>query len=151
MKTLQLEESKARSLYQTAAPEFKSMLEDTFGKLFFSQKITDRVKTFDDVLKIAGMTMTDILKHGGTEDEIAYRQLKLIVEVLNEGWTPDWNNSNEYKYYPWWRMEGQFSLSFVCYGCASSDVGSRLCFKTEALAQHAVKYFQPIYKKYFTI
>ena len=35
MKTLQLSEEKAKELYKTASPEFRAMLEETFGKDFF--------------------------------------------------------------------------------------------------------------------
>ena len=44
-KSLQIDENKAFDLYQTATPEFKQMLEDSFGKEFFKRKITDRVKS----------------------------------------------------------------------------------------------------------
>lgn len=43
MKTLQIDEANARKLYPKATEAFKTMLEDSFGKDFFSQKITDRI------------------------------------------------------------------------------------------------------------
>lgn len=46
MKNLQINEDKALKLYPNASAEFKQMLDDSFGKEFFSRKITDRVKTF---------------------------------------------------------------------------------------------------------
>ena len=66
--------------------------------------ITKRVKTYADacaVLGIEPMNETVLAKLGFTKDEIAYRKLKTIAEALNEGWRPDWANSNEYKYWPW--------------------------------------------------
>ena len=41
---------------------------------------------------------------GFRPDEIARRKLETITEALNEGWRPDWNNTNEYKYFPWFRI-----------------------------------------------
>lgn len=66
--------------------------------------ITKRVKTYADacaVLGIEPMNETVLAKLGFTKDEITYRKLKTIAEALNEGWRPDWANSNEYKYWPW--------------------------------------------------
>ena len=47
MKTLQLSEEKAKELYKTASPEFRAMLEETFGKAFF-----ESVDTVYDAYKI---------------------------------------------------------------------------------------------------
>lgn len=41
MKTIQISESNARRLYKEAPPEFKMILEDTFGKDFFSEDPAD--------------------------------------------------------------------------------------------------------------
>ena len=83
-------------------------------------------------------------------DEKAYKLLKLIAITLNEGWTPDWNNDNQYKYYPWFYMGG--SSGFRCSGCgdwrSGSDVGSRLCFKTRELAEYAANQFTETYKQF---
>ena len=54
-KSLQIDENKAFDLYQTATPEFKQMLEDSFGKEFFKRKITDRVKSYEDACAILGI------------------------------------------------------------------------------------------------
>lgn len=151
MQTLQLDKNKARSLYPSASAEFKTMLEDTFGKEFFSQKITDRVKTLNDACEVLGLNPSCVISSSDSKDEIAYKKLKVIIRALNEGWTPDWSNSNEYKYYPWFKMQGGFVLYYVDYNFAATDVGSRLCFKNEDLALYAVKQFSDLYKDYFTI
>jgi hypothetical protein len=155
MATLTIDEKKAKEIYPSAAAELKAVLENTFGKNFFNQKITDRIKSFDDILQLAGMwpsTFTTITIND-SPDEIAYKKLKLITKVLNEGWEPNWDNSNVYKYYPWFYMDSSrgFSLYGVYYFGSSSTVGSRLCFKNEALAQFAVKTFLSIYQDYFII
>ena len=152
MATLIIDDKKAREIYPGAPDSLKAILEQTFGgKKFFEQKITDRVKTFEDVLQILGESFN--VRGGETADEIAYRKLKLIARCLNEGWTPDWNNSNQYKYYPWFYMNSVrgFGLFVVTCDYSASSVGSRLCFKTEALAKHAVNHFLDIYKNYFTL
>jgi hypothetical protein len=153
MKTLQINEQTAREIFPKASEEFKEVLKDTFGEKFFQRKITDRVKSFEDACGILGFivqthrNMFEELQ----KDEIAYIKLKVITEALNEGWEPDWNNNNEYKYYPWWNMQNGFSLSDVSYYYSYSFVSSRLCFKSRELAEYAAKQFLEIYKDYFTI
>jgi hypothetical protein len=154
MKVLQIEESNARSLYKTASPEFKQTLEDTFGKKFFSGSITDRIKTYEDACAELGIAaqLEDTLKElGFTPDEINLRKIKTITEALNEGWKPDWNDSKQYKYYPWFKMS---SGGFVFGGadCDGSDAraggASRLCFKSRELAKYAGEQFTKLYSDY---
>ena len=53
------------------------------------QSIIDRVKTFEDALALADeQTREEYLKSVkgyNTKDEIAYKKLKLIAKVVNEG------------------------------------------------------------------
>jgi hypothetical protein len=159
IKTLQIEESKAKSIYKMASAELKIMLEDTFGKDFFSKKITERIKTYEDACAILGIEpIADevLLKLSFTKDEIAYRKLKTITEALNEGWLPDWTNSNQYKYWPWF-LYNPNSAGFgyaAASGAASNtnaNVGSRLCFKTRELATYAGTQFTDIYNEFLLI
>jgi hypothetical protein len=151
MQTLQIDSVHAKKLFPTASLEFKQMLLDSFGEKFFLQKITDRIKTFDDACEVLGIRLEVHPKD--TPDEIAYKSLKIICQALNEGWTPNWKNDNEHKYYPWFYMErgSGFSLGGVNYGCATSTVGSRLCFKSRDLAEYTVKTFLDLYKDYMVI
>lgn len=151
MQTLQIDKKNARQLYPTAAPEFKTMLEDSFGRAFFSQKITDRVETFADILDIAGKTMEQLVNENDTPDEIAYKQAKLIAQVYNEGTIL---KPGDNAYYPWHKIvkdsnhPSGFGLSYLgcVYWAAGSFVGLRLCFKEPALATDAGKKFLTIYE-----
>lgn len=155
MKTLKLDEKTARKLYPTAVPEFKTLLEENFGKECFSQNITDRLKTFEDALEIEGIDSDEFYKScaGLSPDELYYRKLKIIVKAANEGWVPDWNNSNEYKYYPWFDMRSGFGFSGTDYGYsnATTGAGSRLLFKSEELARYIGKQFTEEYKQFMCI
>ncbi len=121
--------------------------------------ITKRVKTYADacaVLGIEPMNEDVLTKLGFTKDEIAYRKLKTIAEALNEGWRPDWANSNEYKYWPWFVYNpahaGFASAStYSAASAASTGVGSRLCYKTRELATYAGRQFEGIYNDFFLI
>jgi hypothetical protein len=84
----------------------------------------------------------------------AQYQIVVIAEALNEGWKPDWGNSDESKYYPWfWKKEKSVSSGFVFdgtdygYSRAGAGAGLRLCFKTRALAEYAGKQFIEIWNK----
>ena len=152
MPTLTLSDKQAREIYPSAAPELKTILEETFGKPFFSQKITDRVKSFEDTCTVLNIKKQYVFDEDeDTEDEIAYKKLKVIAKALNEGWTPDWNNSSEYKYYAWFYLNSPgFRFDYAGYGCTGSGVGSRLCFRSRELAEYAAKQFTDIYKTFFT-
>lgn len=154
MQTLKISEAAAFNLYPTAAPEFKTMLEESFGKDFFSRKITDRVKTFDDACQALGKNVEEEVRAmiGLSIDESAYRKLKIIVEALNEGWKPDWTNGKWDKYYPWFNLSSGSGLRFFGYvdRASGSVVGSRLCYKSSELATYAGTQFIDIYSDFFT-
>lgn len=162
MKSLQIDESNALRLYPTSSPEFKLMLEDTFGKEFFNRKITDRVKSYLDACAIKGIqprTIDQYPKLFGPDEsaseingEFAFHQLTVICEVLNEGWVGDYSDSSQRKYYPWFewkKAQSGFGFSDTYFGCtySVSDVGSRLSFRTSELAEYAGKTFIEIYNQ----
>jgi hypothetical protein len=158
METLQIDKANALKAHDEASTKGKSLLENLFGKKVFLKDVKDRIKNFDDVLKENGISREDFEASckGLEPDEIAYRMAKLVCLTFNEGWLPDWTNSNEYKYFPWFVMGSSSGVGFSYDVCAtwrtSSYVGSRLCFKSSDLAKHAGKLFeQEIYKPLFTI
>ena len=157
-KSLEINENKAYELYPTASPEFKQVLEDTFGKEFFNRKITDRVKTYEDACAVLGIdphTSMPDTSDCPKEDRrayIAFHKLVVITRVLNEGWRPDWSNTSQPKWFNWRYTNGNAGLA-----CAASDgapslahanFGSRLCFKSEALADYAAETFKGLYEEY---
>lgn len=115
-----------------------------------NKKITDLVKTFDDARKLTGRPdvpdfsnlPTDMRKHF----EAQYKMI-VIAEALNEEWIPDWDNHNEYKYYPWFKMSpSSFAFRASFYDVAVAGSGSRLKFRTCELAEYAAKQFIDIWK-----
>lgn len=104
----------------------------------------------------------------------AYLKLRIITAALNEGWTPQFTE-DEYRYFPWFwlytkeeiaKMDKEERKKVVLFGgaahsgaiagfayaatadapsAADAFVGSRLCFKSSALAEYAGKQFAEIY------
>lgn len=157
--TLEINKAAALKVYQNTSPEIRTMLESLFGKETFNQKITDRVKTFSDALAVVGASnnLQMLLDYNGIDEVFiaakAWAKATIICKALNEGWVPDWNNSSEYKYYPWFKMNTGSGLSYgdYAYDLSSSRVGSRLVFKSSELAKYAGEQFLDIYKEFMTI
>ncbi|MDR3141942.1 MAG: hypothetical protein LBU37_09495 [Tannerellaceae bacterium] len=121
--------------------------------------IAKSVKTYADACAIIGIEpIVDevLLKLGFAKDEIAYRKLKTIAKALNEGWEPDWTNSNQNKYWPWFLYNPNsagLSCALTAHAAshASTSIGSRLCFKTHELAAYARENFRDLYFEYLFI
>lgn len=158
MKQLQITENNAMRLYNTASPEFKTALEDTFGKDFFHRDITDRIKTYEDACELLGLDSDDMpdVSCVPEEDEkshIAYHKLIIIARALNEGWRPNWKNTNEDKWFNWWYIDTNTAGFGSAYSAnapshTTAALGSRLCFKTKKLAVYAANQFQSLYEDY---
>ncbi len=121
-------------------------------KKFFSVPldIRDKVKSFIDACIILNIDHKSVFSLTDTKGEAAFKRLKVIIRALNEGWWPDWNNQNEYKYWIWWTMKGGFSYSRVRYHDTFTLVPSALCLRTEELAKHASKIAFDDYELYYT-
>lgn len=148
---LKLDRQTAKKLFPSSPAFFQETLKATFGESTFSMKVTDRIKSFEDACEDQGLNPNDPIFTTGTPDVIAYNKLtKAIIPSLNEKWTPDWNNSNQRKWYCWFKYDGSgFRFYDSRYGLVFSSVGSRLCFKSEELAVYAAKQFQNEYNQLF--
>lgn len=123
-----------------------------------------KIKTFADACKKLGLDPqklpeVSLLPEKHQKSIIAFFKLIIIVEAINNGWTPNWNDHNQWKYYAWFYVKASeeqpagsgFSLS--CYGCSYTvtDVGSRLCFETSEQANYAAKQFEDLYQDYLLL
>lgn len=104
-------------------------------------KIIERVKSFEDAC--------EVLVYAIPKNMHVVDKLKVIAEALNEGWTPDWNNSNQYKYVPYFKWNGTKFVYYYCNGWHShASVGSWLCFKDSSLALYAATQFEDLYNEF---
>ena len=151
-KVLKLTETKARQLYPTASPELKEILESTFGLEALSQKITDRVKSYQDACRETGETPIDenaLRAAGVPDDEIVYKMLKTITRALNGKWKANWADGNQKKWFPWFRLSSSgfvFDGSYYRYSDPRAGHASRLCFESDELATYAGKQFLDVWQ-----
>ena len=130
--------------HKQASEEQKKILENIFGKDMFPPKdIRERIKTFQDAVLMLGydnQTVIDYYKLNhinSAKDIIAYAKLRVIVEALNDGWKPTFDNE-ERRHYPW------FSICKHAY----SSYGYRLALKSVELAYYCAKQFLDIWIDY---
>ena len=128
------------------------------------EDITNRVKSYADACKVLGIEPMDedsMKAQGFRPDEIARRQLETITEALNEGWNPNWADTDEYKYYPYFyievsevQTEDDTSGADAGLSCAYTNAsatsapayfGSRLCFHDRETARYAGRTFTNLY------
>lgn len=64
---------------------------------------------------------------------LAYHKLTVITRALNNGWKPNWDDQNEWKYYPLFRYVNA-GLSFAYTALAAAIAGAS--FRLSALLSH---------------
>lgn len=143
MRTLQIKQDSLLVAFRNAGKEGKQVLSDLFGKqVALYDNITDRVKSFEDACQVLGIS-TNVPEVKGLPRKhqkaiIANYKLIVIAEALNEGWKPNWQDSDEYKYYPWFDMSNPAGVGYSNTSNAASyttaSIGSRLCLKNRELA-----------------
>lgn len=95
----------------------------------------------------------DKAKQAGLADHnMAELELIIITKAINpEDFKPDFDNTNQYKWFPWFRY-GQsgfrFVRSFFTYSSSNATLGSRLCFFNESTSDHMGKTFEATYKRF---
>ena len=114
------------------------------------------IKTFEDACKaIRVTTALPTLANGCQEllkTTIAGYKLMVIFQAINAGWTPDWGNSDQAKWFPWfWVLPSGsgFSYSHSAYYYGNTIVGSRLCTDTSEKCNYIAVQFEAEYKEFF--
>ena len=119
------------------------------------------IKTYEDACKAQEVDATalpdvSMLPAKHQKSIIAHYKLIIVVAAFNGCWTPDWSNTRQWKYEPWFRVvpdsskPSGFGLSSNDYDNwnANSIVGSRLCFETSEQAEYAGTQFKELYEDY---
>lgn len=119
-----------------------------------------RPATFEAACKAQGLDPNKVIPDVSMLPEqdrkavIALAKLCIIQRSLNGDWTPDWNDYNQYKYYPWFDVNPKeespsgFGLSYgdcVC-DLTVSGLGVRLYYKDRETAEYAATKFVSLYE-----
>lgn len=87
---------------------------------------------------------------------IALNKLFTIAQAWNkeDGFIPDFNDANQYKYFPWFKYDKDaagfvFASAVNASAITIADFGSRLCFKTRKRAIQFGKQFVYLFNKVF--
>lgn len=92
-----------------------------------SKKIT----SYEDACKVLNIQPIneEVFNAFPKEDQrsmLAYHKLTVITRALNNGWKPNWDDQNEWKYYPLFRyVNAGLSCAFTS-SAATSSSASRL-------------------------
>lgn len=111
-----------------------------------SKKIT----SYEDACKVLNIQPIneEVFNAFPKEDQrsmLAYHKLTVITRALNNGWKPNWDDQNEWKYYPLFRyVNAGLSCALTNHSATSTHaaIGSRLCFPTSALAKYAAEHLR---------
>ena len=144
---LSLSFDEAKLLHNGASQERKLELEEFFTELK-PISIINRVKTYEDALEVLRRDHFD--ENNLYPREIARRKLEIIIEALNEGWKPDFNDIKQSKWYCYfnWSITGlEYSVSSYSPTNANANIGGRLCLKDKKLANYIGKQFIYLYEK----
>lgn len=181
-----------KAAYEAADENGKKMLCALYPDVFnqpqkrakSNRPVTERVKTFDDACHELGETHPlvqhlNLVEHhladhlDGMDDVLAYLKMRIVVAALNEGWTPDWGNKDEYKWYPWFYILTEeeyndldddakcraYSYASAYGGLVYSHAhsvssfsvtshGARLAFKSKELAVYAGQQFGDLWASF---
>jgi hypothetical protein len=145
---LEINKETAKKLHSEVPAWFQKKLEEKFGVETFKKRDYTDIKTFEDACNEVGVDPLKVTSQDDTIDEAAYKKLKIIVAAINGGWVPDWTNSAQYKYFPWFRLSSGSGLSAHVsgYDSSGSSVGSRLCYESKEKCLYAMEQFKSIYE-----
>ena len=126
----------------------------TFEKIVF-KKIKGEINSVEDAIEELGEDDETVKQlcllqsvEGISDKIISEIEIEIVAKALNDRWVPNWKNSSEDKYFIWWNMEKNcFNYVDVC--CRGASFSSRLCFKSEKLAEKASQILEKQYKNYF--
>lgn len=113
------------------------------------------IKTYEDAcaalqLDVNALPDVSMLPEKHRKGVTAFCKLVIITAALNQGWEPNWNDTDEYKYSTWHGIEASeeqpagfgFSHSDYVTTLSHSHVGSRLSYRTRELALYSAKQFE---------
>lgn len=124
-----------------------------------------KVKSFEEACIAGGYNPATVLPDVSGYPEkhrdavTSFAMLVIIAEAINEGKEFDWNDDEEYKWYPWFDMEVtkqnpsgfRFGVTNYVYTYSHTTGGSRLCYVSSEAAKYAAIQFEDLYRAIMVI
>lgn len=103
----------------------------------------DLFPSFDKACKALGVNPKDFTS--------AFDRLRIFIKAVNQGWTPDFKNGNQKKYYNVYSADNNGKPSLYGVLCSYVDwfFPSALYIKNPDIARHVAKVMDKEYKEYF--
>ena len=114
--------------------------------------IKNRVKSFDNAVAELQMKKEDLwfIDEPKLPAHIkAQMKIEIICEALNEGWTPDFTDSEQGKHYPYFEIDSSGFISVRSINANARSIsgrGYRVTLKSYELARYAGEQFLHLYK-----
>lgn len=125
-----------------------------------SDEIMKLIKSYEDACEHQNLKPLTIenFRHELPEDQeaaFAYHQMVIIYRAINQKRKPNYNDPNEYRYWPWmkWdKLASGFGFVGTSYGdsITNTGVGARLCCFSAEHAKYIGTQFQTIINRLFT-
>lgn len=150
---LKLTLEKALSTYKNGDADTKKLLINLYGSEHFITDIKDKVTSYESACAILGrkvLSVDDFKQLFGkqAEKQFAGHKIQIGIEAINEGWVPDFDNENQYKYYNWFYNKKRGFDCSVRYYYGVSDLGSSFYIENREKAEVIAKVFKEDYILY---
>lgn len=177
-KTIEVKVEDIKRAFDEANDNVKKSILTLFPQLKEALPVTDRVKTFEDACHESGIDPEQYMSKYEDEpaDVIAYMKLRVICKALNEGWEPQFTEGEE-RWNPVFLLWSKEELSLMSddqkakrhlidrylgdwagfsYSVSEnviesyvSNCASRLCLKSQQLADYCGKQFVNLWADFF--
>jgi hypothetical protein len=115
------------------------------------------IKSFEDACAKSNVNPSQLpdvsmIPEGFQKPIVNAYKLMIIYLAINNGWVPDWRNSSQKKWYPYFQVAPSgagFSDSYDYCTLTFADVGSRLCTDTSEKALYIGRQFRAEYEENF--
>lgn len=155
---IQIPKEKVLQAYKEADEGGLITLNNLFGGSPFYTNIKEwedyiipLVPSFEAACRITGDDPQDMELNSGTSDEIAYKQLKVVIEAfLPPGWEWDWSpNNNQQKWAPYFVHTGSgFRFLVSDYALTLTTGGSRLRLCSKRISDYVGTQFLDHYNRF---
>lgn len=137
--------------YTMLKNDFQGLIENK-NKLLNQIDLFDQIRDYSDICFKLGEKELTIDNFNFIQDEnirlrtFRFYQIKNIEKVFNGDWVPNWNDTNEYKYYPWFKICSSGLIGFYDCGYVVRRCGAEVgFFKTKEISDFVGKTFLNIY------